>query len=116
MRPVAQFISRDGAAEVEFLYLTTAGRRSGLPREIEIWFTRLNGRYYLIAEQGRRARWVQNLLANATVHVRVAGANFTATARVVDPAGELALAEPVRTRSREKYGWGDGLIVELDPT
>ncbi len=104
------------AAEAHVLYLTTAGRRSGLPREIEIWFTRLNGRYYVIAEQGRRARWVQNLRANATVRVRVAGASFTATARVLDPAGELALVEAVQTRSRAKYGWGDGLIVELDPT
>lgn len=25
--------------EAEFLYLTTTGRRSGLPREIEIWQT-----------------------------------------------------------------------------
>ena len=103
-------------AEGEFLYLTTVGRRSGLPREIEIWFTRLNGRYYVIAEHGRRAGWVQNVRANATVHVRVAGATFTATARLVDPADELPLAEAVQTRSRAKYGWGAGLIVELEPS
>jgi hypothetical protein len=34
-----------------FLYLTTAGRISGQPREIEIWFTERGGRFYLIAEQ-----------------------------------------------------------------
>ena len=33
--------------EPEFLYLTTTGRRSGQPREIEIWFTSRDGRYYL---------------------------------------------------------------------
>ena len=32
-----------------FLYLTTIGRRTGLPREIEIWFTERDGRYYVIA-------------------------------------------------------------------
>jgi len=30
--------------EAEFLYLMTTGRRSGAPREIEIWFTRVDGR------------------------------------------------------------------------
>ncbi|MGH7320849.1 MAG: nitroreductase/quinone reductase family protein [Candidatus Rokuibacteriota bacterium] len=46
-----------------YLYLTTTGRRSGRPREIEIRFTRRHGRYYIIAETGERARWVQNLRA-----------------------------------------------------
>jgi hypothetical protein len=33
----------------------------------------------------------------------------------VDSAREVALAATVRTRSTAKYGWGDGLIVELRP-
>jgi hypothetical protein len=36
--------------EPEHLYPTTTGRRTGLPGEIEIWFTRSRGRYYVIAE------------------------------------------------------------------
>lgn len=39
----------------EFLDLTTTGRRSGQPREIEIWFARRGERYSLIAERGARA-------------------------------------------------------------
>ena len=101
--------------EEAFLYLTATGRRSGLPREIEIWFTRLNGRYYVIAERGEGAQWVRNLLANPRVQVRIAGAGLAARARVVDPAAEPGLASAVQTRSREKYRWGDGLIVELEP-
>ena len=52
------------SASPKYLYLTTTGRLSGRPRRIEIWFTRHAGRYYLMAEHGRRARWVQNLLAD----------------------------------------------------
>jgi len=74
------------AGEAEFLYLTTIGRRSGQPREIEIWFTRHEGRYYLIAEHGDQANWVQNLRANPKVHIRVAGSSFEATARRVRPS------------------------------
>src|SRR2546422_4986838 len=43
-----------------YLYLSTQGRRSGLPREIEIWFTQRDGRFYLIAEYST-SHWVQNL-------------------------------------------------------
>src|SRR5215216_1255961 len=55
----------------EYLYLTTTGRRSGLPREIEIWFTERDGRFYVIAEHRERAQWVLNILADPHIHVRV---------------------------------------------
>lgn len=44
-----------------FLYLTTTGWKTGRPQEIEIWFTALDGRHYVIAELGERAHWLQNL-------------------------------------------------------
>lgn len=101
--------------EPQYLYLTTTGRRSGLPREIEIWFTRRDGRYYVIAEHGERSQWVRNLLADQRVRWRVSKAAFTGGARVIDAAAEPELHAAVRTRSQEKYGWGDGLVVELTP-
>jgi hypothetical protein len=33
----------------------------------------------------------------------------------VDAKKEPALARQIRTRSEKKYGWGDGLVVEIDP-
>ena len=33
-----------------YLYLTTKGFKSGRDHEIEIWFTELDGNYYVIAE------------------------------------------------------------------
>src|SRR6266513_1864887 len=98
-----------------YLYLTTTGRRSGLPREIEIWFTRLGERHYVIAEHRRRARWVQNLIADPTASVRVGRQRFRARARVVDARREPALARAVRALSAKKYGWGEGLVIELAP-
>lgn len=98
-----------------YLYLTTTGRRSGLPREIEIWFTERDGRYYVIAEKRERAHWVQNLLANPRVTVRVGSRTFAATARVVAAGPEPELARAIQALSDGKYGWSDGLIVELTP-
>lgn len=99
----------------EYLYLTTVGRRTGLPREIEIWFTEREGRYYVIAEHRERAQWVQNLLANPAVQFRVGDETFTGRARVPDSAADAALIGAVQLLSAEKYGWGDGLVVELTP-
>ena len=98
-----------------FLYLTTTGRRTGQPREIEIWFTERAGRYYVIAEHGERAQWVRNVRAQPRVSVRVAGRQFTGHARVVDMRAESSLVGVVRSLSERKYGWGEGLVVELTP-
>ncbi len=102
-------------SEPTYLYLSTRGRRTGLPREIEIWFTRFEGRLYVIAEHRERARWVQNLRADPRAGVRVGQRRLRARARVVEARKEPRLAREIRTRSTRKYGWGDGLIVELDP-
>ena len=98
-----------------FLYLTTTGRVSGQPREIEICFTERDGRYYLIAEHRERADWVRNIQARAQVAVRVGDRQFDATGRIVREDREPELAAAVRTLSDAKYGWSDGLVVELTP-
>ena len=98
-----------------FLYLTTTGRISGHSREIEIWFTERGGRFYLIAEQRERANWVRNIQAQPQVKVRVGDRQFDATARVVHDDREPQLTRAVKELSDAKYGWSDGLIVELTP-
>ena len=69
----------------------------------------------MIAEHGESAHWVQNLRAAPDVLVRVGDARFPARARVIDAGAERELANTVRRRSEAKYGWGDGLVVELTP-
>ena len=103
------------AADAQYLYLTTKGRRSGLPRELEIWFTCREGRYYVIAEYAT-SHWVQNLRASSEVQVRVDGKTFDAKARVIAEEGEPKLHRAIQERSRKKYGWGEGLVVELAPS
>jgi len=102
-------------ADPEFLYLTTTGRQSGQPREIEIWFTARAGRYYVVSEHREEAAWVRNLLAEPRVQVRVGDLIFAARARVVHESTEPELAAAVQELSERKYGWGEGLVVELTP-
>jgi len=58
---------------------------------------------------------VQNLLADPRVSVRVGTEEFAARARVIDAAAEPDLHQAARELSERKYGWGDGLVVELNP-
>jgi deazaflavin-dependent oxidoreductase (nitroreductase family) len=98
-------------SEEPYLYLTTTGRRSGQPRETELWFTRRGEAYYVIAEDRDGAHWVRNLQAEPRVSWRVEGQTFTGRARGVDGTAGAA----VQALSAAKYGWGDGLVVELVP-
>lgn len=100
---------------IQFLYLTTTGRKTGSPREIEIWFVHHAGRFYILAEHFQRAQWVRNILADPAVRVRLAGREFNATARVLDKQADAALYKLAQRLEREKYGWGDGLPVEITP-
>ena len=43
--------------------ITTTGRQSGLPRRIETWFYKVDGRIYLSGSPGRRD-WYANLQAD----------------------------------------------------
>jgi deazaflavin-dependent oxidoreductase (nitroreductase family) len=96
-----------------YLYLTR-GRVTGQPREIEIWFTEQGRHFYLVAEQ-ESANWVRNILSQPQVKVRVGDAEFSAIARGVHNDREPQLAATVKALFDAKYGWSDGLIVELTP-
>ena len=95
-----------------YLHLSTTGRVTGQPREIEIWFTEHGGRFYLVAER-ESANWVRNIQSRPQVRVRVGDAEFNAVARVVRNDREAQLAATVKALFDAKYGWSDGLIVEL---
>ena len=106
---------REDFSTVQYLYLTTTGRKTGLPREIEIWFVAHADRFYILAEHFHRTQWVRNIIANPRVQVRLAGREFTATARVLDEQQDAALYKLAQQLELEKYGWGDGLPVEITP-
>ena len=103
----------DGPFDEKFLYLTTIGRKTGRAREIEIWFVERDWRLYVLAELGYNANWVQNVLANVGVKIRLGTSRWNAIGRVLDPNQDGELYAEVRQLAREKYGWGDGLPVEF---
>jgi deazaflavin-dependent oxidoreductase (nitroreductase family) len=99
----------------EYLYLTTTGRVTGLAHEIEIWFVEVEGKLYILAEKFHQAQWVKNIKHNRHVRIRLGDRQFDATARVLDRARDGKRWEMVQHLAREKYGWGEGLPVEIVP-
>ncbi len=82
----------DSLANEDFCYLTTVGRMTGQPHEIEIWFA-LEGRTLYMLSGGRdRSDWVKNLLHKPEVAVRIADERFEGHARIVEDAEEEDLA------------------------
>ena len=45
----------------QFCYLTTTGRVSGLPREIEIWFGISGSTLYMLSGGREQSDWVKNI-------------------------------------------------------
>lgn len=84
----------------EYCYLTTTGRVTGRPHEIEIWFAVNDATIYLMSGGMDRSDWVKNLLKNPSVTVRIAGSTFNAAARIVRDEKEEKLA---RTLLADKY-------------
>jgi len=90
----------------DYCYLTTTGRVSGRPHEIEIWFAIKDGTLYLLSGGGDRSDWVRNLRAHPQVTVRIKEQTFTGRARIVHDEKEDLM---VRYMLAEKYqGWREG--------
>jgi deazaflavin-dependent oxidoreductase (nitroreductase family) len=81
-----------GLAEESYCYLTTTGRVSGEPREIEVWFGLEGETLYMLAEGRERANWVKNLTRDPAVSVRIAERTFAGRARIVADPDEDACA------------------------
>ena len=95
--------------------MSTLGWKSGKQHRIEIWFVEHNGRYYVLSERGENAHWVQNIVHNSAVSFSISDRAYDGEARVVSSDKEPALAAKIAGLMKEKYGWGDGMIVELTP-
>ncbi|MEZ5178517.1 MAG: nitroreductase/quinone reductase family protein [Acidimicrobiales bacterium] len=117
----------DDVADDDYCYLTTTGRVSGRPHEIEIWFALEGSQLYLLAGGREESDWVRNLVADPQVSVRLRDQVRLGRARTITaPADDPELDRHARTLLFEKYeprnpglaSWRESslpVVVELDP-
>jgi deazaflavin-dependent oxidoreductase (nitroreductase family) len=84
----------------EYCYLTTTGRVTGKPHEIEIWFGLKDTTAYLLSGGMDRSDWVKNLRKDPSVTLMIAKKTFKATARIVEDKEEEMMA---RNMLADKY-------------
>lgn len=96
----------------DFCYLTTTGRVSGEPHEIEMWFALVpeTSTLYMLSGGGDRSDWVKNLRRNPEVTFRIAEECFSGFAREAGDAEEDGLArrllvEKYETRQGSLENW-----------
>ena len=94
----------DALVAESFCYLTTTGRVTGRPHEIEIWFSLVpeTRMLYMLAGSGDRADWVRNLRKEPAVTVRVSGEVLKGEARVVEDGEEDELARRLLVEKYER--------------
>lgn len=89
-------VVRDELRDDPTVDVTTTGRRSGLPRRIEIWMLDVDGRFFITGTPGRRD-WLANLVEQPEliVHLkRHAQRDLPARAELVaDPATRRRVLE-----------------------
>ena len=106
----------------EYCYLTTTGRKSGNPHEIEIWFGIQGSSLYLLSGGGGDSDWVRNLRVNPNVTVRIAKYNFTGAARIGNEEKEELMARHMLAgkyqswkKGRKMSDWAEtALVVAID--
>lgn len=111
-------------ASEEYCYLTTTGRVTGNPHEIEIWFGMKGNTLYILSGGGHKSDWVKNLMKDSNVTVRIGQQRFTATGRLVQSAEEDSSARALladKYNERESDGslseWAQSaLVVGIDLT
>jgi deazaflavin-dependent oxidoreductase (nitroreductase family) len=108
-------------AGLDYCYLTTTGRVSGEPREIEIWFALAGETLYLMAGGRERAHWVRNIRNRPEVTVRIGDETVSARGRVIRPGtpddalARRLLFEKYEPRSGNLASWRDSALpVALD--
>jgi deazaflavin-dependent oxidoreductase (nitroreductase family) len=92
---------RDAARSV--CDLETRGRRSGLPRVLEIWFAADGDTLFLLAGGRDRAHWVRNLRADPRARIRIGERWYAGTAREVEGTPDEARAREAVASKYESF-------------
>lgn len=102
----------------EYAYLTTTGRVSGDPHEIEIWFSTDGSSVHLLSGGGASADWVQNLQTDPRATIRIADETHPYRARFDLPDDERhAAAERHAAKYRPDAAdrWARDYLIAMDP-
>ena len=112
----------DSVKDRKYIHVTTIGRKTGKPHEVELWFALADGKIYL-SHEGERTDWMKNAAKNRAVGVKIGSVRFDATAKILKAgsardAGAKALYEKYYKPATKEVidDWFSlSTVVELTP-
>jgi deazaflavin-dependent oxidoreductase (nitroreductase family) len=105
-----------GESDSPAALLETTGRRSGLPRQIPVFYGRQGDVVWIVAHHGRSAAYVRNMEANPRVRVKFGGRWLAGSASLMpdeDPWERLGSMHP-HAPARAKQLGTDLLAIRVD--
>jgi deazaflavin-dependent oxidoreductase (nitroreductase family) len=92
--------------------LTTIGRKTGVPRTVELRFLYYHGSFYATSTKVAGKHWCQNMLKNPAVQISAKGEKFACTAKQVS---DESLRTQVLTL-RDTPPQLERVVFEITPT
>ena len=72
----------ESVKDEKYIHLTTLGRRTGKPHEVELWFAFSDGKLYL-SHEGKHTDWMKNVAKNERVSVKIGSLKSDASAKIL---------------------------------
>ena len=91
--------------------LTTTGRKTGLPRTVELRFAYVNGNFYASSSKVNGKHWCLNMIHHAAVEITVKGEKISCMAKQVT---DDALRRQILTL-RDATPQMDRVVFEITP-
>jgi deazaflavin-dependent oxidoreductase (nitroreductase family) len=92
--------------------LTTIGRKTGVPRTVELRFLYYRGSFYATSTKVAGKHWCQNMLKNSAVQISAKGEKFACTAKQVSDEGLRKKVLTLRDRPPQL----ERVVFEITPT
>ena len=91
--------------------LTTLGRRTGLPRTVEINLIYLDGKFYATSASVKNKHWCQNMIQSPKVEIQAGGKRLSCSSRMV--TDEKLRAQVLQLR--DSPALQDRVVFEITP-
>jgi len=110
------------SADLDFAYLTTAGRRTGTPHRIEIWFALSGQTVFMLSGAREQSDWVRNIMASKEVTLQIGDETRATSARLLeagtdqDALARLLLVKKYASRDPDDLSqWGrESLAIAIE--
>jgi len=119
---LAQKKTIESVKDEKYIHLTTLGRKTGKPHEVELWFALGDGKLYL-SHEGAHTDWMKNLAMNDKVSAKIGSLKLDASAKILKKGrsrdvGAKALYEKYYKPAKKEVidDWFSlSTVVELTP-